>query len=130
MQMIDAGYLGELVVRIAVGAFLLPHGIPKLLNFREEAAEFDAEFDFAPGWLLASAVIFIQIASAAMIIIGVAVIPNLVLVVGLHIGAMILKTGKNGWFWHQKGIEYNLFWSTMAAAACLQHYARNGFSML
>jgi putative oxidoreductase len=128
--MIDAGELGNLLLRLAVGGFLLPHGILKLFSFRAEAAELESELGLKPGWLWPSMVVFVQVTSAVMIILGLAVIPNLMLVICLQLGAIFVKNGRNGWFWYRKGIEYNLFWAIAAVAACLHHYARIGFTLL
>lgn len=126
--MIDPMTLGSDFLRICVGAFLLPHGIPKLLNLRDEAQKLEEELDLKPGILWAGVMVFVQVASAVMIILNIAALLNIALVIVLHLAAISLKNKKNGWYWHKKGIEYNAFWICAAVASGLQIYATEGLS--
>ena len=101
----------ETLIRIVAGLFLVPHGLPKLMNPARSGA-FLAESGFEPGvlWaiLLGATEVFGGLLLAAGLFTRVACVPILIFLlsaVAFHL--------ENGFAWNARGFEYPLFWAVV-----------------
>jgi len=112
------------LMRLAVGAFLIPHGMQKLFgayggNIANTAAGF-AKAGIEPALPLAYTVGCIEFFGGILIAIGLltrvaaaaVVIMMTVAVVKVHLG--------NGFFWNNRGFEYPALWGILAFAIFLR----------
>jgi putative oxidoreductase len=105
--------MADAMIRIALGALLLPHGLQKLFGWfgGQGLAANTALFDklgYSPGWLWGNIVAGTEFAGAILLIIGLFTRPA-ALAVGIFTFNAILFTSKTGgYFWLAKGSEYSI----------------------
>ncbi|MBD9370073.1 DoxX family membrane protein [Xanthomonas sp. XNM01] len=116
---IDAALL---VLRVAAGGFLLPHGLGKLLGWfgGPGLGGFAAELEHfglpsaAPLPLLLA---LVQTLAGLAVLLGAWTRMSALLAAGF-IGVTVLLNLGNGWFWMHGGIEYPVLWlATLLALA-------------
>ena len=109
----------ETLIRIVAGLFLVPHGLPKLMN-PAGSGVFLAESGFVPGvlWaiLLGATEVFGGLLLAAGLFTRVACVPILIFL----LSAIVFHL-ENGFAWNDQGFEYPLFW-----AVVVFHFLING----
>lgn len=118
-----AADVGRLLLRVAAGGFLLPHGLGKLLGWfgGPGLAGFAAELQHfglpsaAPLPLLLAAA---QTLAGLFVLIGF-LTRSAAVVAALFLATTVLLNLGNGWFWMARGIEYPLMWSLAALAVAL-----------
>ena len=121
------GDLAEAGLRLAAGAFLIPHGMQKLFGsfggYGLEATGqfFETQLGFANGWLAALAAGSVETFGGLLLALGLltrpvaaAIAVLLIVAAGVHLPA--------GFFWTAGGWEYPVFW----AMAALVFVARGG----
>ncbi len=106
-------------VRIAVGAFLVPHGAQKLFGLfggyglEATGQYFEQNLGFANGYLAALSAGSVEFFGGLLLAVG--------LLTRISAGAIAVFLGvaltfhvANGFFWTSGGIEYPLLWITLA----------------
>lgn len=115
--------LGYLLLRIAAGGFLLPHGFGKLFGwfagpgldgFAAELQGFGLPY-VAPLPLL---VALVQTLAGLTVVLGLWTRWSSLLA-AVFIGMTVWVGAPNGWFWMHHGIEYPLMWSLALVAIAL-----------
>jgi len=112
--MIDASTApyAALVLRLALGALFLAHGLLKLLVFKPAGAYGYFKSLGLPGWL-AYATMACEFGGAGALILGI--VPRYValLLIPLILGTIVTVHGKNGWLFSNKdgGWEFPAFWA-------------------
>jgi len=115
--------LGKLVLRVAAGGFLLPHGLGKLVGcfggpgldgFALELRHFGVPGGLGTAVALAS----IQTVSGGLVLAGLATRPAAVAAAGFLLTTTWLAR-PNGWFWMQQGMEYPLLWALAMSSVAL-----------
>ena len=112
------------LVRIATGAFLMPHGAQKLFGFAggniaETAAGF-ARQGLQPALPLAYLVGCTEFFGGLLIVLGVFTRPAaLACAILLGVAAFLVHM-PIGWFWAGRGMEYPLLWMLLCLAIVLR----------
>jgi putative oxidoreductase len=110
---------GLLMLRLAAGGLLLPHGLGKLLGWFGGpgldgfAAEL-AAFGLPSGWGLPLGLALVQVLAGALIVLGLWARAAALAAAGFLAVTVVLAV-PNGWFWMSRGVEYPLLWT----CACL-----------
>lgn len=121
--------IGRLLLRLVVGAWLLPHGFGKLFGWfgGPGLAGFAAELEgfglpaAAPlPWLLAAA----QTLAGLLIVIGLWTRTSAA-VAAAFLAVTVVLNVPHGWFWMHGGIEYPLLWTLAAIAVMLMGAGRH-----
>ena len=112
------------LVRIATGAFLMPHGAQKLFGFAggniaETAAGF-ARMGLQPSLPLAYLVGATEFFGGLCIVLGVFTRPAALAAAVLLGVAAVLVHLPLGWFWAGRGIEYPLLWMLLCIAVVMR----------
>jgi putative oxidoreductase len=111
----DVRAAGLLVLRVAAGGFLLPHGLGKLAGwfggpglggFAEELQHFGLPAAAPLPLLLAG----MQTVLGLLVLLGAWTRVS-ALAATLFLGMTVVLNLEGGWFWMQHGIEYPLFWA-------------------
>ncbi|MBV6885090.1 DoxX family protein [Xanthomonas euvesicatoria] len=103
-----------LMLRIAGGGFLLPHGLGKLLGWfggpglTGFAAELQ-QFGFPSAAPLPLLLVLMQTLSGLAVLLGMWTRASAALA-ALFIATTVLVAIPNGWFWMHGGMEYPLMW--------------------
>ena len=112
-----------LLLRLAAGAFLLPHGLGKLFGWfgGPGIAGFAAELQ---GFGLPSAAPLPLLLALVQTLTGLAVAIGLwtrgsSLAAAAFLAMTVLVGAPSGWFWMHHGIEYPLMWTTLMIAVSL-----------
>lgn len=112
--------LGLLLLRLAAGGFLLPHGLgklfgwfggPRLTGFAIELRDFGMPSTRPLPLLLAIA----QTLPGLLIVLGLYTSAAAILAAGFMAVTVALNRGR-GWFWMHGGIEYPLLWTSVLLA--------------
>ncbi len=114
------GPWAEALLRVAVGALLIPHALRNLLglwpntgapvkNFREFTGLLE-QIGYRPGVFWGWLVILTELVAGPLLILGLftrpAAVPILILMI------LSIRTHKQfGWFWNAQGIEYPVMWT-------------------
>lgn len=112
------------LVRIATGAFLVPHGAQKLFGFAggdigATAAGF-ARLGLQPSLPLAYLVGAVEFFGGLCIVLGVFTRPAaLACAVLLGVAALLVHL-PIGWFWTGRGMEYPLLWMLLCIAVAMR----------
>lgn len=115
--------LGLLLLRLAAGGFLLPHGLgklfgwfggPRLSGFAIELRDFGLPSARPLPLLLA----VMQTLPGLLIVTGLYTTIAAIVAAGFMAGTVALNRGR-GWFWMHGGIEYPLLWTTALLALAL-----------
>jgi putative oxidoreductase len=104
----------DLLLRLIVGGMLVPHGVGKLLGFAKEVEVFGQVFKLSPPEVWVMAMAAFQIVAGALIVFNRLTRLSALAVVLFMVGTIVVANGGNGWFWHQKGIEYAVMWALLA----------------
>jgi putative oxidoreductase len=111
--------LAELLLRVVVGGFLIPHGLQKAFGMFggggfAGTAGWLGSIGMEPGWLFASLAIFAEVVCGALILIGFLTRPAAaVAAVFLFIAASSVHFA-NGFFNQNGGYEYAVLWTVAA----------------
>lgn len=109
----------ELLIRLAAGLSLVPHGYPKLLN-PAGTAGFLTKAGYEPGMLWAILLGLTETVGGILLAIGfltrLASVPILIFLI-----VAITFHSSNGFLWNNLGFEYPLFW-----AIVVFHFLING----
>jgi putative oxidoreductase len=105
--------LAEPLIRIALGALLLPHGLQKLLGWfggrgLQANTELFNKLGYSPGWLWGNLVVATEVVGAILLIIGLWTRPAALAVAIFAINAAIFTQGRGGFFWSNGGSEYSI----------------------
>ena len=114
----------DAVLRIAVGALLIPHGLrfafgmwPNSGNPNKTMAELSASLDswgYRPGWLWSKAIAFNHLVCGPLLVVGLFTRPA-ALVATIFLAVACLERWRVGkWFWNKLGVEYTLLWAIAA----------------
>lgn len=108
--------LAELALRIAIGGFLIPHGLQKGLGMFGGSgfggtAGWLASMGMTPGWLWAAVAVFVEVGCGALILIGFLTRPAAALAFVFLMVAVISVHLQNGFFMSGGGYEYSLLWA-------------------
>lgn len=115
--------LGLLLLRLATGGFLLPHGLgklfgwfggPQLSGFAIELRDFGLPSAQPLPLLLAVA----QTLPGLLIVMGLCTTIAAIVAAGFMVATVALNR-RRGWFWMHGGIEYPLLWTTALVALAL-----------
>lgn len=113
---------GLLLLRIAAGGFLLPHGLGKLFGgFGPGLDGFAAELQgfglpsVAPLPLLLA---LVQTLSGLLVLVGWRTRTGALVAAGFLAVTVVLSV-PSGWFWMHHGVEYPLFWMLALLAVAL-----------
>ncbi len=112
--------LSEALVRVAAGAFLIPHGAQKLFGafggYGLEATGqfFQTQLGFANGYLAALGVGSVEVFGGLLLALGLFTrLAAGSIAVMLAVAAVTVHIG-NGFFWTDGGWEYPVFWAIIA----------------
>ena len=120
------GDASETLLRVAAGAFLIPHGAQKLFGWfggygLEGTGEFFAtQLGFANGYLAALGAGSIEVFGGLMLALGLATRPVAAVVAVFLAVATSVHLG-GGFFWTEGGWEYPALWALVAL-----HFAVRG----
>lgn len=108
------------IVRVTVGALLIPHGWGKLSGDMTMVAQGFAAAGIAPALLAAWYIACLEFFGGILLVLGLLTRPVAVLVVGFMAVAAFYVHWPNGFLWTNKGFEYPLMWGLMALALVLR----------
>jgi putative oxidoreductase len=114
----------EALLRFAVGAALVPHGLRMCLGwFKGTGGPVDsvpavmAMYDrkgYRPGWLWAAGTVFTQFVAAPCLAVGLLTRPMAFLVFALMALSACDHLKYDGYFWNRMGFEYPAMWAVGA----------------
>jgi putative oxidoreductase len=110
--------LALLILRLALAAVLLYHGVPKLMNFGTTVTAFQGMGLPAPS-LTAAFAVFVEVVGGLLILLGVAVDLAGILVIIEMLGAIFLVHWPNGFDFTKGGWEHPFTVLVMALALAL-----------
>ena len=112
------GTIADPLLRITVGAFLLPHGAQKLFGcFGADPAkerELFEEVGLGPGKAWVALIGIVQFVGGILLVLGLLTRPAALVVAISMLGTAWFVTHRDGWFWNRRGMEYSLFWAIAA----------------
>jgi putative oxidoreductase len=110
----DVAFEARTAVRIACGAFFLPHTVAKLRNIERAAILFD-KVGFRPARLFVLLTTSMELVAAIGLISGLYPRTAAVVAAIVLIGAAYAIGRNHGlmWRWQHPGIEYMLFWAVV-----------------
>lgn len=108
------------VVRITVGALLIPHGWGKLSGDMAAVAAGFAKMGLEPAGFFAWFVASLEFFGGILLVLGLFTRPVAVLVAGFMAVAVFVVHWPNGFMWTNKGYEYPLMWMLMALAVAIK----------
>lgn len=103
----------ELVLRVAVGALLIPHGLQKVGAGFEGTAQFLASVGFVPGGLWAALLVLVEVGGGIALVLGLLTRPAAFAVFVFMLVAVSIHWGA-GFFWTDGGWEYPALWAATA----------------
>lgn len=111
--------LAELLFRLVVGGFLVPHGLQKAFGAFggggfAGTAGFLGSLGMTPGWLFAALAIFVEIGCGIAIAVGFLTRPAAALAAGFLFIAGITVHLANGFFMSNGGYEFAFLWAVAA----------------
>jgi len=101
------------VLRIAVGAILIPHGMQKLfgafggMGFEKNAALFD-KIGYTPGVFWGGLVGWTELIAGALLVIGLFTRPAALAIVIFMINGVYFLSKTGGFFWTARGSEFSI----------------------
>lgn len=103
----------HVLIRVALGGLLLPHGLQKLLGWfggrgLEANTALFAKLGYAPAWLWANIVVATEVVGAILLIVGLFTRPAALAVGIFALNAAIFTHARGGFFWSNGGSEYSL----------------------
>ncbi len=108
------------LVRVAAGATLVPHGLPKLMDLPGAAQGF-ANMGYEPGLLWATLVALTEVVGGLLIAFGLLTRPAAA-AAAVFLAVAVTHHWSSGFLWTQSGFEYPLLW----AVVCLAFAIRGG----
>lgn len=116
--------LAWLLVRVATGAMLIPHGTQKLFglwggDIAKTMAGF-AQLGLEPASFFAWYIGCLEFFGGILLVLGLLTRPVAVLVAGFMAVAVIHVHWPNGFFWTKGGFEYPLMWMLLALALVIR----------
>lgn len=117
-------HFADALVRIAVGAFMLPHGISKiraLLGLADSSGEERAfaSLGLQPPRVWVWAVGLMQSIGGLLLVVGLYSRFSAIALAITLLGSIVF-TARKGWFWHRGGMEYSLFWLLLTIAVVVR----------
>lgn len=118
--------LAEAALRVAAGAFLIPHGAQKLFGLFGDhglaatGAFFETQLGFANGWLAALAAGSVEVFGGLLLTLGLFTRPVAAAIAVLLLVAATVHLPA-GFFWTSGGWEYPVLWALVAT-----HFALRG----
>ena len=110
--------IAEPLLRVAVGAFLLPHGAQKLFGWfgADPAGErgLFEEVGLKPAEAWIALIGLVQFVGGILLVLGLLTRPAALVVAVSMLGTAWFVTHRDGWFWNRRGMEYSLFWAIAA----------------
>lgn len=118
----DSSVIAATLLRCVVGGFMLPHGLQKLgFIGGDRAAEAKAfnSVGLRPGQFWSALAGLLQLGFGLLLITGL-----FTRVAGLGTAIFMTTAGvialrRNGWYWHDHGMEFAFFWASMGVVAAL-----------
>ena len=114
----------DALLRIAVGALLIPHGLrfalgwwPDTGNPNTSMAKLAAALDgwgYRPGWLWSTAIALNHLVCGPLLILGLLTRPAALVATGFLTVACFERWRVGGWFWNKLGMEYTVLWAVAA----------------
>lgn len=100
------------LIRIALGALLVPHGLQKLFGWfggrgLQANTELFGKLGHNPPWLWGNIVVATEVLGGLLLVIGLLTRPAAV-AVGIFAFMAILQTSAKGFFWSNGGSEYSI----------------------
>jgi putative oxidoreductase len=115
-RLIAAG-IPWLLVRIAAGALLIPHGAQKLFGGTLGGTiQTFQKLGLEPAAVLATYIGCLEFFGGILLTIGLLTRPVALLVLGFMAVAVFKVHMPNGYFWTNRGFEYPLMWGILALA--------------
>jgi putative oxidoreductase len=117
------------LIRLATGAFMVPHGAQKLFGWfggrgLEATITGFGKMGYEPGWLTGPLVAGTEFFGGILIAIGLFTRPAaLGAAILLYVAAMDVHLAK-GFFWGNGGYEYPLLWAILCTAICIRGAGR------
>ena len=112
------------LVRIATGAFLMPHGAQKLFGFAGGSIEATAagfgRMGLQPALPLAYLAGMVEFFGGLLIVLGVFTRPAAMACAILLAVAAVAAHLPNGWFWPNRGMEYPVLWMLLCVAVVMR----------
>jgi putative oxidoreductase len=106
-----------LIVRVAAGALLIPHGYLKLFaGGLGGTIQFFQKLGLEPAAALATYIGCLEFFGGILLAIGLLTRPVALLVLGFMAVAVVKVHGPNGYLWTKGGFEYPLMWGLLALA--------------
>ena len=112
------------LVRVTIGALLMPHGWQKLSGDMAVVALGFAKAGLEPALVLAWYIACLEFFGGLLLVLGFLTRPVALLVVGFMAVAVVHVHAGNGFFWTAKGYEYPLMWGLMALAIVIKGAGR------
>lgn len=105
--------VAELVLRAAVGALLIPHGLQKIGPGFEGTAQFLASVGFVPGGFWAAIIVLVELLGGIALVLGLLTRPVAFAVMVFMLVAVSFHWSA-GFFWSDGGWEYPAMWAAAA----------------
>ncbi len=101
------------LIRITLGALLLPHGLQKLFGWfggrgLQANTELFGKLGYNPPWLWANLVVGTEVIGSILLIIGLWTRPAALAIAIFAFNAAIFTHGRGGFFWSSGGSEYSI----------------------
>lgn len=105
--------ISDTLIRVALGALLLPHGLQKLFGWfggrgLQANTELFNKLGYSPGWLWGNIVVGTEVIGSLLLIIGLWTRPAALAVAIFSFNAIIFTQGRGGFFWSNGGSEYSI----------------------
>lgn len=101
----------SVLLRIGVGAFLIPHGVTRMINGLDGTAKFMAASGIQPAYALTCYITGLEIIGGVFLVLGFLTRPVAALVLGFMLVGVYVHLTTFGYFWTAKGAEVPLIWS-------------------
>lgn len=114
--------LATLLLRLAAGGFMIPHGLQKLGFLGGDRAGDSQAFEswgFRPGAAWNTIVGIIQTGLGVLLVLGLLTPFAAVGVIVFMAVALKVELRRHGWYWQRHGMEYAIFWAVAAVAILL-----------
>ena len=112
------------LVRVATGAFLMPHGAQKLFGFAGGSIEATAvgfgRMGLQPALPLAYLAGTVEFFGGLLIVLGMLTRPAAMACAILLAVAAYTAHLPNGWFWPNRGMEYPVLWMLLCVAVVMR----------
>ena len=105
--------IADMLIRVALGALLLPHGLQKLLGWfggrglAANTALFE-KLGYSPAWLWSNIVVGTEVIGSILLIIGLWTRPAALAVAIFAFNAILFTQVRGGFFWSNGGSEYSV----------------------